>query len=57
MGRKGAGWRGTQGIISTPYWGWYNPLLTLTHSPNCAASIGDVYCFSGVFVHSVDFRH
>jgi len=41
------------GIVYTPTGGG-TPLLTLTHTPNCAPPLGVcVYCSSGVFVHSV----
>jgi len=28
------------GIIYTPYWGWYTPLLMLTHTHKLCSSIG-----------------
>jgi len=31
---------GTRELFTPPYWGWYTPLLTLTHTPKLCSPIG-----------------
>ena len=47
-----------QGIIYTPYWGWYTPLLTLTHTHKLCSPIGCVFTVLVVYSYTAqDFRH
>ena len=42
--------------LFTPHWGWYTPYIDVnTHTQTVLPHWGCVYCFSGVFVHSVGF--
>ena len=44
-----------QGIIYTPYWGWYTPVIDINAHTQTVLPDWGVYCSSGVFVHSIGF--
>ena len=39
-------------LFTPPYWGWYTPLLTLTHTPKLCSPIGGVCTVQVVYSYT-----